>query len=348
MPNIVAPVIEIPINSYLRSSEPRLSVDDFREMHKLYREAYLDPQYASQHDALSGIATLDETYIRNVYEKYGEEGLSKLAAFAARTTDRKLREHFLEIISGEFICDALRNQAAVPLRFDTKLRVRYPFNLDVNSHIMVPSLSRKLYAPGQHPGHVVYGIGGPRMLVSHPFLGSNGRMYDVHGNGTDIVTSLMLGGYAGLFLFLDEARSEDEMIANTPRWLLWFSLLSAQSDLVVFIEYGDQGLTGPQVRELRAVPDRVNVVVVDFPEGKFRWAEKWEFGEDTDVIVVGDGQGISEAARDQRVTDYRDQFLRTYASKRPPVEQLVLWDIEQGTWTSLAAETDVYSPPPEV
>lgn len=33
------------------------------------------------------------------------------------------------------------------------------------------SLSRKLYRAGRHHGSLVYGLSGPRILVSHPFQG---------------------------------------------------------------------------------------------------------------------------------------------------------------------------------
>jgi len=67
----------------------------------------------------------------------------------------------------------------------------------LNLNVLRPSLSRKIYNPGRHEGYVVYGLGGPRILVSYPFHGATDEEYDVYTNSIDAVTSLTMRGYHG-------------------------------------------------------------------------------------------------------------------------------------------------------
>ncbi len=106
---------------------------------------------------------------------------------------------------------------------------------DFNCNVLQPSLSRKLYNPGRHPGYLVYGLGGPRILVSHPFRGATGELYDVYANSADVVTSLILDGYNGSFLFLDNLVGLNTDVRGVPAWLVWFSLIAVHSDIVLFI-----------------------------------------------------------------------------------------------------------------
>jgi hypothetical protein len=47
-----------------------------------------------------------------------------------------------------------------------------------------------------------YGLGGPKILVSHPPRGALGELYDPYVNSGEVMTNLILAGYSGTFLLL--------------------------------------------------------------------------------------------------------------------------------------------------
>jgi hypothetical protein len=82
----------------------------------------------------------------------------------------------------------------------------------------------------------VYGLGGPRILVSHPFQGRTEDIYDLYANSIDVVTSLCLRGYRGTFHLLDYLPGLNPEIEGVPAWALWFSIIAAHSDLIIFVK----------------------------------------------------------------------------------------------------------------
>jgi hypothetical protein len=163
---------------------------------------------------------------------------------------------------------------------------------EFNSTVLQPSLARKLYNPGRHPGYLVYGLGGPKILVSHPFRGAKGELYDIYGNSLDVVTSLMMRGYRGTFLFFDYLPGLNFEMEGVPAWLLWFSLVAGHSDLVVFVKYGGE-FGRSQEFEAEFTPNRVQKKIVEIPDGELQWAEEHEFRE-IDFYAAGEAGSTKE------------------------------------------------------
>ncbi len=200
----------------------------------------------------------------------------------------------------------------------------------VNSHVLRPSLSRKLYNPGWHDDqHVVYGLGGPRILVSHPFKASNRQTYDVHGNASEIVADLMLRGFEGRFLFLDESGVLDELLCGVPRWLLWFSLVATQSDLVIFVTEKGTELSASQRAELSLTPPRVNKIAIEIR----KLSSATDFGRP--------GVMAFQREHDQRIFDYSNGLLLDYISSHYPRDRYVVVD-EAGDAGTLPLDLDLY------
>jgi hypothetical protein len=208
------------------------------------------------------------------------------------------------------------------------------------ANLLQPSLSRKMYQPGRKHGYLVYGLGGPRILVSHPFRGSTSALYDMYTNASDVYTSLALAGYTGSFLFLDLLPGLNAEVHGLPGWLLWFSKIAVHSDLVLFVTEGDGGLSPSQILESRYTPDRVLKKVVNFPAGEFRWAEQipdlpveWIIGADGKLVEPADDLAFE--------AEYSRPFVDGYLRTGIPADGLVRLD-EDGSFVVYPPGYPVY------
>jgi hypothetical protein len=155
-----------------------------------------------------------------------------------------------------------------------------------NSHVISPSLSRKLYRPGLNHGFLVYGLGGPKILISHPFQGIRGDKYDLYNNSSEVISTLHNQGYYGRLLLFDYVPGLNFEIQGVPAWVLWFSIIAAHSDLVLFIKEYDQGFSQAQKQEIEFTPDRVQKKIVEIPHQDFIWTkESDQWGETRTTLV---------------------------------------------------------------
>lgn len=198
--------------------------------------------------------------------------------------------------------------AGEPLAVDNAVPPQGPLVDAVYSNIYDPWLSKALYAPGTHPGYIVYGLGSPRILVSHPFFNLVGEVYSVYEHTRPAAIELFTRGYHGATLFVDYLHGLNSRIGDVPRWLAWFSLIAVHSDLVVFIDKDGLGLTEYQLLEAQATPDRVRKILVPLSTEQLKHddtAALQAAAEITGEVVELDGTNEFEA-------QHSDLFLRQY------------------------------------
>lgn len=223
--------------------------------------------------ATSNLRFVSEEQIREIYSTYGESGLFKLV-FLAMGHEESDFKHFFSVISDDLsLMSLLSADDGTELHGDRDDLSESPELRKFKWNVMQPSLSRKLYQPGRHHGYMVYGVGGPRILVSHPYQGLSGEVYDIYNNSVDVVTSLWMRGYRGMFMFLDYLPGLNFESEGVPAWALWFSIIACNSDLVVFVKEYEEAFRESQLAEIGFTPDRVLKKVVEVPRDELKWAK---------------------------------------------------------------------------
>jgi hypothetical protein len=293
----------------------------------------------------SNLSSVSEEQLKGIHSAYGESGLFKLL-YMAFTHNKEDFDHFFKVIAtGLNLLWTFSIEEDLE-RDNDKLPECEELN-QFNSNVMLPSLSRKLYNPGSHHGYMVYGLGGPKILVSHPFQGISGEVYnlynnpfDLHNNTIDVVTSLMMRGYHGRFLFLDNLHGLNFEVKGVPAWLLWFSLIAAHSDLVLFIKENDEGFSQSQRREIEFTPDRVQKKIVEIPDEELKWATKLENAYEHIFYITGQkGQNTKEEYY-KIEAEHAGPFIREYANTDVPHDRL--FRIELGTITEYPLDYTMY------
>jgi hypothetical protein len=89
-----------------------------------------------------------------------------------------------------------------------------------------------------------------------------------------VVTSLMVRGYFGTFLLLDSLEGLNRQHFGQPGWLIWFSIIAAHSDLVLFVREKGKALSGSQLQEAAFTPNRVGKKIVELNSGELTWAKQ--------------------------------------------------------------------------
>jgi hypothetical protein len=333
---------DIPINTLLHSPGPGLTVDEAIA----YRQG-VGASSGGSTDAQRNLAAISDWDFAKASERYGPEGVFALI-YLACTTRGGTFDRLFELISTSW---ALPRRGSATLHNDNALLPECSDLGRFAANLLQPPVSRKLYRPGRRDGCLAIGIGGPRILVSLPFKGMHTDLYDSLGNSIDVVTSLNLLGYQGTFLFLDYSRALNRELAGLPEWLVIFSKIATQSDLVLFVTEGAADLAGSQLRESQYTPDRIHKKIVRLDEGELQWATKfdevehpWPSKADS-VVFSADlaGSHMTESDYAERLSSHIDfvqaqdgplpaQLLEDYVSGFVPNDQLLCVD-EDGTVT---------------
>jgi hypothetical protein len=289
----------------------------------------------------SSLARVSDDQLIAVESAYGAGGVYRLAYMASAHSPGDF-EHFFSLMAEDLMMAPVRAEMEQhELSCDNE---RLPQSQELDKlalNVLQPSLSRKLYNPGRHPGYLVYGLGGPKILVSHPFRGiaASREVYDVYRNSIDVVTSLMIRGFNGTFLFLDNLLGLDAEVQGIPAWLAWFAIVSAHSDLVVYIEDPERGLTDSQRREVAFTPDRVQKKAVEIPADELMWATAHE-----DVVVdlyLSGGAVQTKEDFYAQETEHARPMIEQYASGGFPTDMLYRLD-EEGDWTDYPLDYPLY------
>ncbi|MFI1155872.1 hypothetical protein [Streptomyces sioyaensis] len=286
-----------------------------------------------------------ERQLNRVFSMYGPEGLYRLL-FMATTNPTGEFLHFFRIMALELspVTDTLlrltsKRQGGSGFKWDNGELPEGDDLAKISSNLLQPSLSRKLYNPGTHRGYVTYGLGGPRMLISHPFQGINGEVYGVYENSSDVATSLLARGYRGSFLFLDYLPGLNYDMMGIPAWAVWFSIIAAHSDAVLFIKEYDGEFEEAQKLEIALTPNRVQKKIVEIPEGELTWAAKPEVGE-IDYYVLGTGNSSKEAWYEMEA-EHAKPLVEAYMSTDTPRDRLIRMD-ESGDVTYFPLNFPIY------
>jgi len=103
-----------------------------------------------------------------VHQAYGPGGVYRFVYLASSHSGGEY-ERFRSVIFGLI---EIAKLPAIDLSLDNQWLPQTDALERFNHNVLMPSMARKLYNPGRHPGYLVYGLGGPKILVSHPFRGA--------------------------------------------------------------------------------------------------------------------------------------------------------------------------------
>ena len=285
------------------------------------------------------MAQISEDQLRAIHDLHGPGGLFRL--FYLMMSHGQEFEHFFDIDRWELVLHQAVGLVDSELEFDND-RLRAADELsNFNYNVLIPSLARKLYNPGRHPGYLAYGLGGPRILVSHPFQGINGDIYDVYNNSVDVVTSLVLRGFHGRFLFLDYLGGLNFKIRGTPAWLAWFSLIAAHSDMVIFIKEHAEGFSAAQQLEIGLTPDRVKKKIVEIPHTELKWAKTAEYDPTAKRMYIGEHGEVTQEEFERMEAQHALPLVTQYAEGGFPRDRLILIG-EDGGIHDYATDHPVY------
>jgi hypothetical protein len=196
---------------------------------------------------------------------------------------------------------------------------------EFNHNVVDLSFGRKLFNPGKRPGYLVYGIGGPKILVSLPFVGASKFFYDVFRNSWDVVTSLMLRGYFGTFLLLDSVDGLNDEVDGQPAWLLWFSIISCHCDLIIFVGEEGKELTSAQAREIEFTPNHVGKKILKLKPGELDWSRKDGMPQDAGVVHLSPEGGMLSAEQwNAETARHAAPYIRRYRRGILPSDELIL------------------------
>jgi hypothetical protein len=256
---------QIKTNHVLSGSANETPLENLLQLSEFARFAY------EQGELDNNLRHLNEGFIRAVHHRYGGHGLTNLIVLAMGH-DQWEFSHFID-----YLRVSLSLQASAPGIESVELdNHRLPANKSFhfyNTTYFQTTLARPLYAAGRHPGWLVYGVSGPRILVSHPFQGITGDVYNMYDNTSDIVAALTYRGYHGRFLFLDYMSGLDGEVNGIPRWALWFSIIAQHSDLVIFVRRFKGDFGPAQIIESQVIPDWVPKKIVQFLVTEFQNAK---------------------------------------------------------------------------
>jgi hypothetical protein len=310
MSSAPAPIVRIKTNRLLHGADGKLGLED------LLRE--------KQTGANRKLSSTQDSFLQAIDSTYGLTGLFNFHELVSAETEDF--DHYRQVIHGElFLMRPISELLGESdLQCDNDKLPSYRTTDRLNGNVIRPTVSNVLYAPGTHAGYMVYGVGGPRILVSHPYRGISRDAYDVYMNSIDVVTSLMSRGYFGTFLFLDNLPGLNEEIDGVPAWAFWFSIIASHSDLVLFIKEHEHFRASQKI-EMSLTPDRIQKKIVEIPHAELRWAKKPP-GPDAKMTIWLDGGMLDKEQGDAREAMFPRVLIELHMrdSTRPRQELTVI------------------------
>lgn len=285
--------------------------------------------YAYQKGELdNNLRLLSPEFIRQVDAQYGGHGLTNLMVLAMGH-DRWEFEHFVSYLRVSLMLRHLTSETVPVVLKNDELRgngARQFFN----TTYMQTTLARPLYAAGRQPGSLVYGVSGPRLLVSHPFQGITGDIYNMYDNASDLVAALMHRGYHGRFHFLDYMSGLDDEIGGVPRWAIWFSIIAQHSDLVLFVKRFDGGFGPAQLLESQVIPDWVPKTIENISLAELQNAQTPQVQPGTARRYWGEDGPMTKDEWDRRQREHSGPSIDFWTRGNIPRDRFVHME-ESGT-----------------
>ena len=322
---IIEPRKKIKRNVLIQAEGPKFSLEKINAFKMFSSLSEQMGRLEEGGNSLMNFKLLSEEYINLVHAKYGEEGLFKLQYLAMAHQHNEFK-HFLESIKAEVLYQKLSGHTeSVELSPDnSKLPANEKLS-NFNIYFAQPSLSRKIYNPGRHHGYFSYGFGGPRILVSHPFKGINPEIetYDIYRNSIDLLTSILLRGYHGTFLFLDYLPGLNYTEKGIPAWLHWFSVIAIHSDLVLFVKDPDQEFGESQKLETEFTPDFIQKKIIEIPFKDLKWAKKADTEGVKEIMYLSDKGIVSQEEWYGIEAKHAKPFIDSYVEGTFPKDRYI-------------------------
>jgi hypothetical protein len=304
---VFKPRARIKVNSLLRGTEQTITLEELAILRL----------------ASPNLLEVTDDLVSQIDSAYGSNGLFQLGLLASAHKEGEFR-HFFDVIKDWVVFRALIPEEQTEFQLDNDKLPQSPRLERYNTNLVQPSLSRKLYRAGRHHGSLVYGFGGPRILISHPFRGSTRDIYDVYNNSLDVVTSLYLRGIEGTFHFLDNLPGLNFDVDGVPAWLIWFSVIAAHSDIVLFIKEYEEDFGLAQQREIEFTPDRIQKKVIEIPHSELKWAKEAEV-TGAPYMYIGKSGAMTEEEWFEMEAEHARPFIENYVAPIPglPKDKLV-------------------------
>ena len=128
-------------------------------------------------------------------------------------------------------------------------------------------------------------------------------------------------GYFGTFLSFDLMMGLNAQYFGKPGWLVFFSLVAAHSDLLLFIKEEGQDLSPAQYEEARFTPDRIPKKIVEFKAGELKWVPRAKEERDLRVVYVGKGINSQEGWLNME-REFAEPLIEAYARDYIPNDRL--------------------------
>jgi hypothetical protein len=324
-------VVYVRRNRLLRGAEKTMTLDEAQFMMVVAASRGGDAE-----QVMTSMA--DRDVLAGFRERFGEDGLFRIVMMAC-TQPGDFRQ-FLALIVSQLPLVSSETPQSVTLQCDNASLPQGPELDAFSTNLLQPSLARKFYNPGIHHGYLVRGLGGPNILVSHPFGGVSGGTYGV-GEGTGpIARYLTANGYVGSYLFVDLLPGLDFEVKGQPAWLVWFAIIAAHSDLVVFVRETGADFTDAQKQEIRFTPDRVQKKIIEVPPGVLVPRGPDEYADYPIMYITGTADS-SKAKFEEMEAGHARPLVLSYADLELPNDRVVRLD-EQGEATTYPADYPLY------
>ena len=284
----------------------------------------------------ANLALITEDFARQVHEAYGDAGLLELVLLV-RGQDRPDVTHFLEPIEGIMALDsAVDEPEEMELVPDADLPRAFDGSAPLATRALRTDWARRLYRPGLHAAASVYGLGGPRILVSCPR--SEGELLS---GARQVLTGLLVRGFRGRFHVLGPSQGLDAQVNGLAAQDAWFSLVAAHSDLVVFVRDSARGLDARQERELCFLPPWVRAKIVDLPASGGQGDSLPVSSGEAPRVYFEDGAILSEEAWRRKEAERSIALVREFVTGQGPRDRWSCRD-EAGRVTEYPLDFDVY------
>lgn len=283
----------------------------------------------------------DDELLAQFRERFGEAGLYRIIMMMY--TQQANFQLFFDFIRAQLSVRSSAEPHEPALRCDNAVLPQGPEADAFSLHLLQPSLARKLYHPGVHHGFVVWGLGGPDMMVSHPFRGVEGATYGIGEATAGIAEHLMANGYVGSYLFFDLLPGLSFEVRGQPAWLVWFGIVAAHSDVVLFVREQGSDFTDMQKLEIRFTPDRVQKKIIEVPPGVLSAYTPDPISASQIIYATGTPDSSKEKFEELEA-EFAGPLVRSYASLDLPRQRLVRLD-EHGQATHYPMNYPLYGQP---
>lgn len=134
----------------------------------------------------------------------------------------------------------------------------------------------------------------------------------------------MVRGYFGTFLLLDSLEGLNRQHFGQPGWLIWFSIIAAHSDLVLFVREKGKALSGSQLQEAAFTPNRVGKKIVELNSGELTWAKQDDVDPSTPIWYIGLKGTVSAEEWETNQLEMAGPFIQGYKRDVFPDDRLIV------------------------